>query len=187
MAAYLHKLLELGPHISLVSGSTGTEVGGPCYARHKKVTPKVCLMQLWFTFTRVTAFFCSQTLSCLWKVGHRLVEQAGGGAKTQPITPAGLERPEPCLGDQDHQWRTMPRVLQALQEASWLPPFLGGDSAGWWSRRRPGFEGEAHIGPRNTCPTVMANTVSLLIPEWREQEVNNETAQLFPTAHTVPL
>ena len=115
------------------------------------------------------------------------MEQAGGGAKTQPITPAGLERPKPCLGDQDQSTAGMPRALQALQEASWLPPFLGGDSAGWRSRRRPGFEGEAHVSPRKTCPIVMANAVSLIIPEWREQEVNNETAKHFPTAHTVPL
>lgn len=29
------------------------------------------------------------------------MEQAGGGAKTQTLTPTGLERPKPCLGDQD--------------------------------------------------------------------------------------
>lgn len=90
------------PYISLVSHSIWTEVG-PCYVRPKeKLIPNgVCLMQLSFTFTRVTAFFCSQTLNCLWKVGHCLVEQAGGGAKTQTLTPTGLERPKPCLGDQD--------------------------------------------------------------------------------------
>lgn len=54
------------PYISLVSHSIWTEVG-PCYVRPKeKLIPNgVCLMQLSFTFTQVTAFFCSQTLNCL--------------------------------------------------------------------------------------------------------------------------
>lgn len=62
-------------------------------------------MQLWSTFSRVTAFFCSQTHNCLYKVGQGLVEQAGGAAKTQPITPTDLERPNLCLRDQDQSTR----------------------------------------------------------------------------------
>lgn len=55
------------------------------------------------------------------------------------------------------------------------------------SRRRPGSEGEAPVSSRNTCSILMANEVSLIIPEWREQEVNNQNAKLFPTVHMVPL
>ena len=44
---------------------------------------------------------------------------------------------------------------------------------------------EVHVSPRNTCPTLMANEVSLTIPEWRGQEVNNQNAKLFLTVHMV--
>lgn len=33
----------------------------------------------------------------------------------------------------------------------------------------------------------MANEVSLIISEWREQEVDHENAELFPTAHMGPV
>ena len=41
--------------------------GGPllCETKKKLIPSGVCLMQLSFTFARVTAFFCSQTLNCL--------------------------------------------------------------------------------------------------------------------------
>lgn len=97
----------------------------------KKVTANVCLMQLSFTFTWVTAFFCSQTLNCLWKVGQRLVEQAGGGAKAQPITPTGPERPKPCLGDQDQS------TVHHAQSAPGAPGSnLAPAIPRWWFSRR---------------------------------------------------
>lgn len=52
---------NLAPCINLVSHSIWTEVD-----QKKKLIPNgVCLMQLSFTFTWVTTFFCSQTLNCL--------------------------------------------------------------------------------------------------------------------------
>lgn len=80
-----------------------------------------------------------------------------------------------------------PSALQVLQAAAtWLLPFLHGESVSWENRRRLACGAQVHGSPGNICSTLIANEVSLIVPEWKEQEVNTQNAELFPTVHMVP-